>query len=49
MLYIAFIAVAERKIIIEKNPNSPIFDKDMAHGNRKAISKSNMMNNIATR
>ena len=38
-----------RKIIIEVKPNIPIFPNDTAQGNRKAISKSNMINRIATK
>ena len=38
-----------RKIIIDEKPNRPIFPKDIAQGNKKAISRSNIMNRIATR
>ena len=38
-----------RKIIIDEKPNRPIFPSDIAHGNKKAISRSNMMNKIATK
>ena len=38
-----------KKIIIETNPNNPIFPNDIAHGNKKAISRSNIINKIATR
>ena len=38
-----------KKIIIEENPNKPKFPKDIAQGNKKAISKSKIINKIATR
>ena len=38
-----------KKIIIEAKPNPPIFPKEIAHGKRKAISKSNIINRIATK
>ena len=38
-----------RKIIIDEKPNNPMFPSEIAHGNKKAISKSNMINNIATK
>ena len=38
-----------KKIIIEENPNIPMFPSEIAHGNKKAISKSKIMNKIATR
>ena len=38
-----------KKIIIDVNPSNPIFPKEIAQGNKKAISKSNIINNIATR
>ena len=38
-----------KKIIIEVKPRIPILPKDTAQGKRKAISKSNIINNIATR
>ena len=37
-----------KKIIIEIKPNKPIFPKEIAHGNKNAISKSKIINNIAT-
>ena len=37
-----------RNIIIETNPNKPIFPNEIAQGNKKAISKSKIINNIAT-
>ena len=37
----------KRKIIIDQKPNAPIFPKDIAHGNKNAISKSKIINNIA--
>ena len=38
-----------KKIIIDEKPSNPIFPNEIAHGNRKAISRSNMMNRIATK
>ena len=38
-----------KKIIIDKKPKSPIFPSEIAQGNKNAISKSNMINKIATR
>ena len=38
-----------KNIIIEENPNNPIEPKETAQGNKKAISKSNIINKIATR
>ena len=38
-----------RKIIIEQKPSRPMFPSEIAHGKRKAISKSKMINNIATK
>ena len=38
-----------KKIIIEVNPSTPIFPNEIAHGNKKAISKSKMINRIATK
>ena len=38
-----------KKIIIDVNPNKPILPNEIAHGNKNAISKSNIINNIATR
>jgi hypothetical protein len=38
-----------RKIIIDQKPKSPILPSDTAQGNRKATSRSKMMNRIATR
>jgi hypothetical protein len=38
-----------KKIIIEEKPSKPIFPKDIAQGNKKAISKSKIINKIATR
>ena len=37
-----------KKIIIEKNPKAPILPNEIAHGNKKAISKSKIINRIAT-
>jgi hypothetical protein len=38
-----------RKIAIAIRPVSPIFLSDIAHGKRNAISKSKIINNIATK
>ena len=38
-----------RKIIIDEKPNNPIFPRDIAQGNKNAISKSKMINKIATK
>jgi len=38
-----------RNIIIDQNPNLPISVKLTAQGKRYAISKSKIMNNIATK
>ena len=38
-----------KKIIIEIKPNNPIWPSDIAQGNKNAISKSNIINKIATR
>ena len=38
-----------KNIIIEINPSKPIFPKEIAQGNRKAISKSKIINSIATK
>ena len=38
-----------KKIIIDEKPSNPILPKEIAHGNRKAISRSNMINKIATK
>ena len=38
-----------KKIIIEINPNKPICPKEIAQGNKNAISRSKIMNKIATR
>ena len=34
---------------MDQKPNKPIFPNEIAQGNKKAISKSKMINNIATR
>jgi hypothetical protein len=39
----------DKKIIIEKKPRRPIFPKEIAQGNKKAISKSKIIKSIATR
>ena len=33
-----------KKIIIDEKPNNPIFPRDIAHGNKNAISKSKIIN-----
>ena len=38
-----------KKIIIDQKPNKPIDPSDTAQGKRKATSRSNIINNIATR
>ena len=38
-----------KNIIMDQKPNKPIFPSEIAQGNKKAISKSKMINNIATR
>ena len=38
-----------KNIIIDTKPNIPILPKEIAHGKRKAISKSKIINNIATK
>ena len=38
-----------KKIIIDVKPRIPMFPKDIAHGNKNAISKSKIMNKIATK
>ena len=38
-----------KNIIIDEKPNNPIFPSEIAQGNKKAISKSNIINKIATR
>ena len=38
-----------KKIIIEEKPNNPIFPREIAQGNKKAISRSKIINNIATK
>ena len=38
-----------KKIIIEEKPNKPIFPREIAHGKRKAISKSKIIKRIATK
>ena len=38
-----------KKIIIDVKPRIPMFPNDIAHGNKNAISKSKIINNIATR
>ena len=38
-----------KKIIIDEKPSNPILPREIAQGNKKAISKSKMMKSIATR
>ena len=38
-----------KKIIIDEKPSNPILPSEIAHGNKNAISKSNMINKIATK
>ena len=38
-----------KKIIIEINPRKPMLPSEIAQGNKNAISKSNIINNIATK
>ncbi len=38
-----------KKIIIEEKPSNPMSPKEIAQGNKKAISKSNIINKIATK
>ena len=38
-----------KNIIIDEKPSNPMLPREIAHGNRKAISKSNIINNIATK
>ena len=38
-----------KKIIIDEKPSSPIFPREIAQGNKNAISRSKIINNIATK
>ena len=38
-----------KKIIIDEKPSNPMLPSEIAHGNKNAISKSKIMNKIATR
>ena len=38
-----------KKIIIEEKPKIPIFPNEIAQGNKNAISRSKIMNKIATK
>ena len=38
-----------KKIIIDVKPRIPMFPKDIAHGNKNAISKSKIIKSIATK
>jgi hypothetical protein len=38
-----------KNIIIEEKPSKPILPKEIAHGKRNAISKSKIINRIATK
>ena len=48
-LYKKPIVKIKRNSIIDQKPSDPICLNPTAQGKRKAISKSNIMNNIATR
>ena len=39
----------KKGIYSSTKPNKPIFPKEIAHGNKKAISKSKIINKIATK
>ena len=39
----------EKKIIIEENHNMPIVPREIARGNKNALSKSKIINKIATK
>ena len=39
----------KRNIIIEQNPSKPMLPSEIAQGKRNAISKSNIINKIATK
>jgi hypothetical protein len=43
------IVSTDKNTIIDAKPNQPIAFKDIAQGNRNAISRSKMMNRIAMR
>ena len=38
-----------KKIIIDEKPSNPMLPKEIAQGNKKAISRSNIINKIATK
>ena len=38
-----------KKIIIDEKPNIPMLPRDIAQGNKNAISKSKIINSIATK
>ena len=38
-----------KKIIIDEKPSNPILPSEIAQGNKKAISRSNIINKIATK
>ena len=38
-----------KKIIIEEKPNIPILPREIAQGNKNAISKSKIINSMATK
>ena len=39
----------DKKIIIDQKPKAPRLPKEIAQGKRKAISKSKIINNMATK
>jgi hypothetical protein len=47
--YINPIVKINKKNIIDQNPNKPILLKEIAQGNKKVTSKSNIINKIETR
>jgi hypothetical protein len=47
--YINPIVKINKKTIIDQNPNKPILLREIAQGNKKVTSKSNIINRIETR
>ena len=47
--FLAPIVKIDKKIIIDQNPRAPILPKEIAQGKRNAISKSKIINKIATK
>ena len=39
----------DKKIIIDQKPKAPRLPRDIAHGKRNAISRSNIINKMATK